>query len=75
MEILIKKNKVRNIGVCNFNIVQLQEILTNCETKPMVNQIEINPYIQNDGLVEFCQKNSIAVSAYGTIGSGQKNTY
>ena len=74
MEILLKKNKVKNIGVCNFNIAQLQEILNNCETKPIVNQIEINPYIQNDRLVEFCQKNLIAVSAYGTMGSGQKFT-
>jgi len=74
MEILLKENKVKNIGVCNFNIAQLQEILNNCETKPIVNQIEINPYIQHDRLGEFCQRNLIAVAAYGTMGSGQKFT-
>ena len=41
---------------------------------PVTNQIEINPYTQKDELVDFCQKNSVAVSAYGPIGAGEKIT-
>ena len=55
-----------------IKLSQLQDVLDNCEIKPINNQIEVNPYIQNDKLVDFCQKNSIAVSAYGPIGAGQK---
>ena len=75
MENLVKKGKVKNIGVSNFNIDQLRNILAMCKIKPITNQIEINPYNQCDDLVEFCQNNQIAVTAYGSIGSGQKTTY
>lgn len=74
MEELIKEGKVKNLGVSNFNISQIQDILSNCEIKPINNQVEVNPYIQNDKLIDFCQKNSIIVSAYGPIGAGQKST-
>jgi diketogulonate reductase-like aldo/keto reductase len=74
MEELLKEGKIKQIGVSNFNISQLQDVLNNCEIKPVNNQIEVNPYLQNDKLIEFCQKNKIAVSAYGPIGAGQKST-
>ena len=45
-----------------IKLSQLQDVLDNCEIKPINNQIEVNPYIQNDKLVDFCQKNSICVS-------------
>ncbi|CAF0941832.1 unnamed protein product [Brachionus calyciflorus] len=51
-----------------------EEVLDNCEIKPVNNQIEITPYLQNKNLVEFCQKNGIVVSAYGPLGAGQKST-
>jgi diketogulonate reductase-like aldo/keto reductase len=75
MEDLVMSGKVKNIGVSNFNIDQLRNVLAMCKIKPITNQIEINPYNQSDDLVEFCQHNQIAVTAYGSIGSGQKNTY
>lgn len=72
LEELYKEKKVKSIGVSNFNIRQLQEILDNCEIKPVNNQIEVNPYCQNDKLIEFCQKNNIVVSCYGPIGGNYK---
>ena len=74
MEELHKEGKIRSIGVSNFNVKQIQEILDNSEIKPVNNQIEVNPYCQNDTVIEFCQKNNIIVSAYGPIGAGQKST-
>jgi diketogulonate reductase-like aldo/keto reductase len=38
-----------------------------CEIRPVNNQVEVNPYFQNDKLVEFCQKNDIIVSAFGPV--------
>ena len=67
IEELVKENKVKYIGVSNFNISQLQDVLNNCEIKPINNQIEVNPYLQNDKLIEFCQKNGIIVSCYGPV--------
>lgn len=74
MEDLVKEGKVKNIGVSNFNIKQLQDILDSCEIKPVTNQIEVHPYFQNDALVEFCQKNGILVTAYGPLGCGEPST-
>ncbi len=74
MEELMKEGKVKNIGVSNFSIKQLQDIMETCEIKPVTNQIEVHPYLQEDDLVEFCQKNNILVSTYGSIGGGEKST-
>lgn len=75
MEDLMKLGKIKSIGVSNFNIKQLEDVLKNCEIKPVNNQVEVNPYIQNDELIEFCQKNDIVVSCYGPIGAGKSSTY
>merc|ERR1712122_292801 len=45
--------------------------MDNCEVKPVNNQIEVNPYLQCDELIEFCQKNEIVVSCFGPIGAGR----
>lgn len=74
MEGLVQEGLVKNIGVSNFNIEQLQCILDNCEIKPVNNQIEMHPYLQNDELLEFCKKNDIIVSCYGPLGAGEKTT-
>ncbi|RNA34194.1 aldose reductase-like [Brachionus plicatilis] len=74
LEEFLKEGKAKSIGVSNFNIKQLQDVLDNCEIKPVNNQIEVTPYLQNDKLVEFCQKNGVVVSAYGPLGGSQKST-
>lgn len=75
MEELFKEGKIKNIGVSNFNISQMKDVLDNCEIKPVNNQIEVHPYCQNDKLVEFCQKNGALVSAFAPIGAGAKSKY
>jgi diketogulonate reductase-like aldo/keto reductase len=59
-----------------FNIKksQLQDVLNNCKIKPINNQIESYPYLQHEKLIEFCQKNDVAVSGYCPLG-GQQSKY
>jgi diketogulonate reductase-like aldo/keto reductase len=69
MEDLCKQGKLKSIGVCNFNRKQLEDLLNNCSVKPVVNQIEVHLYCQNDRLIEFCQNNGITVVAYSPLGA------
>jgi len=73
LEDLQKEMLVRSIGVSNFNIQQLQDVLNNCRIKPVINQLEVNPYYQNDALIEFCHKNNVHVTAYAPFGVGMKH--
>jgi len=70
MEELYKQGLIKNIGVSNFKIQHLQNILDNCSIKPMVNQIEYHPGINEDELISFCKKNSIIVEAYSPLVRG-----
>ena len=60
---------MKSIGVSNFNISQLEDVLKNCKVKPVANQVEAHIYFQNHDLIKFCQANEIAVTAYGPIGA------
>lgn len=73
MEECVRNGKTKSIGVSNFNIKQLEEILANCQIKPVCNQIEVNPLFQNDTLVQFCQKNNIVVVAYAPLGAPDRS--
>jgi diketogulonate reductase-like aldo/keto reductase len=46
MEELVDLKLVKSIGVSNFRINDLKEILSMCKIKPVINQIEFNPYLQ-----------------------------
>lgn len=63
-----RKGKVRSIGVSNFSVKTLNELLPHCSIVPAVNQIETHPYLPDWGVVEFCQKNNIFVTAYTPLG-------
>ena len=67
MEDFVKCGKIKSIGVSNFNISQLKDLLKNCNIKPTVNLIEVHPYFQNDKLIDFCQQNDIMVIAFAPL--------
>lgn len=46
----------KSIGVSNYNCQSLMDLLTYAEIKPVVNQIELHPYLIQKDLVEWCQK-------------------
>lgn len=68
MEQIVKDGKARNIGVSNFTIPQLQELLGKATIKPAVLQIEHHPYLVQQDLVKFAQSHNMAVTAYSSFG-------
>ncbi|CAG9859469.1 unnamed protein product [Phyllotreta striolata] len=64
-----KDGLARNIGVSNYNIDHLKELLSNdYGVKPAVNQVHWNPEYHQDDLLEFCKSNNIALQAYFSLG-------
>jgi len=70
MEDAYKAGKVKAIGLSNFLQDDIENILSNCEIKPMVNQILAHVSNTPLDLIEFCQKNDILVEAYSPIAHG-----
>ncbi len=72
MEKAYKEGKVKAIGLSNFTIAQIQEILDMCEVKPTVMQCEVHPYGQQKELKEFLEKNGIVIQAWYPLGHGDR---
>ncbi|RIW14560.1 aldo/keto reductase [Algoriphagus lacus] len=61
--------RAKHIGVSNFNQAKLSQLLAAEGEKPEMNQIELHPFLPQDGLVKFCSDNGILVTAYSPLGS------
>ena len=71
LEDAYKEGKLKAIGVSNFKQGDIESLLETCEIKPMVNQILLHISNTPIELVEYCQKNGIAVEAYSPIAHGE----
>lgn len=72
LEKIYKDGRAKAIGVCNFEIEHLERLMNECEVKPVVNQIECHPYLQQNELKEFCKKHDILIEAYSPLMNGTK---
>ncbi|MCM3747632.1 aldo/keto reductase [Paenibacillus pasadenensis] len=70
MEKLYKDGRVSAIGVCNFHIHHLKELMQDAEIKPMLNQVECHPLLSQAELREFCQQHGIVVEAWSPLMQG-----
>ena len=64
------EGKVKAIGVSNFLVDDLENILNNCRIKPMANQILLHICNSPMDVIKFCQENDIVVEAYSPIAHG-----
>ncbi len=71
MEKLYEAGKVKAIGVCNFNVSQLEELKKTAKIMPMVNQIEFHIGQMQDEIRKYCKEQNIVVEAWSPLGSGK----
>jgi len=70
MQEVVRQGRARAIGVSNFRIADLSEILDACAKNPefvppSCNQVEGHVFLQQENLLQFCEQNNIVVTAYG----------
>jgi len=71
LETLYKEGKVKAIGVSNFLVHHLKDLLPDCTIKPMVNQVEFHPYLVQPTLLDFCASEQIQVEAWSPLMQGR----
>ena len=69
MEQLVDEGLVKNIGVCNFNVSLLTDLLATARVKPAVLQIESHPYLSQTHLVNYARSKQVHVTAFSPLGS------
>nr|WP_318153068.1 aldo/keto reductase [Metabacillus arenae] len=70
LEKLYKDGRVKAIGMSNFQVHHLQEVMKNAEIMPMINQVELHPRLNHKDLRKFLKENSIQVEAWAPLMQG-----
>lgn len=70
IERLYDEKLIRATGVSNHHEHHLQKLLSKANIAPMVNQVELHPYLQQEALKAFCAEHGIAVTAWSPLGRG-----
>jgi methylglyoxal/glyoxal reductase len=71
LETIYKEGKVKAIGVSNFQVHHLQDLMKDAEIKPMVNQVEYHPRLTQQEVKTFCDNNGIQFEAWSPLMQGQ----
>lgn len=72
MEDAVGAGLTRHIGVSNFSIKKLRDLLAHCKIKPELNQVELHPLLQQPELVKFCAAHGIHMTAWAPLGSSDR---
>ncbi|MEZ0119270.1 UNVERIFIED_ORG: diketogulonate reductase-like aldo/keto reductase [Heyndrickxia coagulans] len=73
MEELYHEGKIKAIGVSNFQIHHLEDLLAHSEVVPVINQIETHPEFPQNELHAFLKQHNILHEAWGPLGQGKNN--
>ena len=71
LETIYTKGQVKAIGVSNFQIHHLQDLMKDAKIKPMINQVEFHPRLTQKDLQVFCQEQGIQLEAWSPLMQGQ----
>ncbi len=69
---LLADGKARAIGVSNYLVPHLRELLGEAKVIPHVNQIELSPFLQRRDTCALCREHGIAIEAYSPLTRGQR---
>jgi diketogulonate reductase-like aldo/keto reductase len=70
MEKLVVKGLTKSIGVSNYNVQSLHNLLSFAKIKPVFNQVEFHPYLYQKKLLDFCNAENIKIIAYNPLVRG-----
>ena len=70
LEEFVAAGKIRSLGVSNFNPHHLEDLFRYTKVRPVLNQIEIHPYLVQEDLVAYSRSAGMQVQAWGTFGQG-----
>ncbi len=71
MEGARERGYARSIGVSNFNVDELDELLSVARIPPVVNQVQFSPFENRRKLLEACEQHEVALEAYSPLGTGR----
>ena len=60
---------MNNIGVCNFNVALMRDLMNGAKIYPSVLQLEFHPYFSQKKLIQFCRSNRVQLTAYSSFNS------
>lgn len=66
------EGKIRNIGISNYVVEDYEELLNSgISSKPVVNQIEINPFLYRKNTIEYFQREGVVLQSYRSLRDGK----
>jgi methylglyoxal/glyoxal reductase len=69
---LLREQKTRAIGVSNYDIDDLSQLMQSSDVLPAVDQVEFHPFLYQERLLRFCEKNRIQMEAYSPLTRGMQ---
>lgn len=72
---LYKENKIRAIGVSNFEPAQLKDLIADSQVIPAVNQIEVHAFFQQPEAYEFLKENQVQMEAWSPLAQGRNGHF
>lgn len=75
MEELYREGKIRAIGVSNFHMDRLVDLMNHNEVAPAVNQIETHPFCQQIESATFMKENTVQIESWGPFAEGKNNIF
>ncbi len=75
LEKIYQSGRAKAIGVSNYTVAHLEELLADCQVIPAVNQVEFHPFIWHEqaALLDFCRRKGIVLEAYSPLAQGKLN--
>ena len=71
MEQARERGYTRSIGVSNFDVAELEQVVGAATSPPVVNQAQFGPFAYRRALLEACERHAVVLEAYSTLGTGR----